>query len=203
MSQDPEAIRRLTESYGALRGSAQSLPFALWFLVQHSAELAGVPFASLPFGTGAYLAIAATVGAVAMHRYYDRRFGVVTRPLRWWGGTLVLALVAFVALQVVSAYWTLPVQLGVLAIGIAVAAHALRHFELEGQHLLLAVIFIALSVSPLSIFDARDRESFSFQTGAVGIDVIWIIVALWDHRTLVRAFERVRRAHAGALSSSR
>jgi hypothetical protein len=197
MGPDLEAIRRLTRSYRNVRGCAQSLPFWLWFLIGHSADLMGVRRGPATFGL---IAIAATVAAFgAMHRYYDRRFGVVTMP-EWDGGgvgTFVLALIAFVALQVTSAYWSLPVELGLLAGGIAIATYAFRHFELERHVLLYALILMALSVSPQSIFDAGDRESLSFKAGAVGIDVICIIAALWSHRTLVKAFERTRLAGVG------
>jgi hypothetical protein len=145
------------------------------------------------------MVIAAVAAFGAMHRYYDRRFGVVTMP-EWDGGgvgTFVLALIAFVALQVTSAYWSLPVELGLLAGGIAIATYAFRHFELERHVLLYALILMALSVSPQSIFDAGDRASLSFKAGAVGIDVICIIAALWSHRTLVKAFERTRLAGVG------
>ena len=193
MGHDLEAIRRLTRSYRNVRGCAQSLPFWLWFLIGHSADLMGVRRVPATF---VLMAIAAVAGFGAMHRYYDRRFGVVTMP-EWDGvgvGTFVLALIAFVALQVTSAYWSLPVDLGLLAGGIAIAVYAIRHFELERHVLLYAMILIALSFSPQSMFDAEDRESFSFKAGAVGVDVICIFAALWSHRTLVKAFERVRPA---------
>jgi hypothetical protein len=192
-----EGIRRLTGSYRRVRGCAQSLPFWLWFLVNDSADLVD---ARLGIVTWLLTAIAAAAVGVAMHRYYDRRFGVVTMP-EWsggGGGTFVLVLIAFVALQVTSAYWTLPVELGLLVGGIAIAVYAFRRVELERHLLLYALILIALSFSPQSMFDAGDRESFSFKAGAVGIDVICIIAALWSHRTLVTAFERVRLASPGA-----
>jgi hypothetical protein len=120
------------------------------------------------------------------------------------GGTFVLVLIAFVALQVTSAYWTLPVELGLLAGGIAIAVYAFRHFELERHVVLYALILVALSFSPYSIFDAEDRKSFWFEAGAVSIDVICVVAALWSHRTLVKAFERVRVANSGgALLTAR
>jgi cytochrome c oxidase subunit IV len=190
MGHDLAAIRRLTRSYRNVRGSAQSLPFWLWFLMRHSTDLVGVRLGPLEF----VLAVIVVAAVAAMHRYYDRRFGVVTMP-EWsggGGGTLVLVLIAFAALQVASAYWSLPVELGLLAGGIAIAVYAFRHFELERHVLLYALILIALSFSPYSIFDAEDRESFWFKAAAVGIDVICVVAALWSHRTLVKAFERTR-----------
>ena len=191
---DLEAIRRLTRSYRNLRACAQSLPFWLWFLMRHSTgDLTGMRSAPI---TWVVTAIAAGAAAAAMHRYYDRRFGVVTMP-EWSGGgagTFVLVPIAFVALQVTSAYWSLPVGLGLLAGGIAIAVYAFRHFELERHVLLYALILVALSFSPYSIFDAEDRKSFWFEAGTVGIDVICVVAALWSHRTLVKAFERVRPA---------
>lgn len=193
MGHDLEAIRRLTRSYRNVRGCAQSLPFWLWFLIGHSADLMDVRRGPVTF---VVMVIAAVAAVSAMHRYYDRRFGVVT--MREWsgggGGTFVLVLIAFVALQVMSAYWTLPVELGLFAGGIAIAVYAIRQFELERHVLLYALILIALSFSPYSIFDAEDRESLWFEAAAVGIDVICVVAALWSHRTLVKAFERVRRA---------
>ncbi|HEX7237939.1 MAG TPA: hypothetical protein VF405_13305 [Gammaproteobacteria bacterium] len=193
MAHDPEAIRRLTRSYRNVRGCAQSLPFWLWFLIGHSADLMGV---RRGWATFVVMAIAAVAAFGAMHRYYNRRFGVVTMP-EWDGGgvgTAVLALIAFVALQVMSAYWTLPVELGLLAGGIAIAVYAFRHFELERHVLLYAFILIALSFSPQSMFDAGDRAPLSFKARAVGIDVICIMAALWSHRRLAKAFERARLA---------
>ena len=201
MGHDLEAIRRLTRSYRNVRGCAQSLPFWVWFLIGHSADLIGVRRGPVTF---VVMVIAAVTAFGAMHRYYDRRFGVVTMP-EWDGGgagTFVLVLIAFVALQVTSAYWSLPVELGLLAGGIAIAVYAFRHFELERHVLLYALIPIALSFSPQSMFDAEDRASFSFQAGAVGIDVICIMAALWSHRTLVKAFERTRLAGAGGAPLS-
>ena len=198
---DLETIRLLAGSYVKVRGCAQSLPFWVWFLVGHSADLIGVRRGPVTFLVMAFAAVAAFG---AMHRYYDRRFGVVTMP-EWsggGGGTFVLVLIAFVVLQVASAYWTLPVQLGLLAGGIAIAVYAFRHFELERHVLLYALILIALSFSPYSMFDAGDRASLSFRAAAVGIDVTCIIAALWSHRTLVTAFERVRLAHPGSTRSS-
>lgn len=194
MGHDLEAIRRLTRRYRNVRGCAQSLPFWLWFLIGHSVDLLGVRRGPATFRI--LMVIAAVAAFGAMHRYYDRRFGVVTMP-EWDGGgvgTFVLALIAFAALQVMSAYWSLPVELGLLAGGIAIAVYAFRYFELERHVLLYALIPIALSFSPQSIFDAGDRASLSFKAGAVGIDVICIIAALWSHRTLVKAFERARPA---------
>jgi hypothetical protein len=200
MSHDPEAIRRLTRGYRNLRGLAY-LPFALYFLVTHSANLVDVRFWPI---AGLVLGVAAAAAAFAAHSYYDRRFGVVTRLARWGGGTLVLALIALVALQVTSAYLALPVQLGFLAVGIAIAVHALRHFELYGQRLFFAMIFIVFSFLAQSSFDLRAPDEFWHEAAAVGFDAIWIMVAIWDHRTLVKAFDRARLADTGgALPSCR
>src|SRR5262245_54115830 len=123
MSHDPHAIRRLTESFRTLRG-LESLPFALWFLTIHAAELMGAPFDVRWMRFAAMsLGIALAQAAFAIHRYYDRRFGVVTRPARWGGGTWVLLLIAFVTLEALSAYWALPVNLGFLAVALAIAVH--------------------------------------------------------------------------------
>jgi hypothetical protein len=196
MSHDPHRIRRLTKSHATLRG-LEALPFLLYFLVKHSAALMGLslsPYARLP------LVIASIAAAFAIHRYYDRRFGVVTTPLSWGGGTLVLALIAFVALETASAYLELPVQLGVLAIGVVIAFFALRDLELKGHRLLAAIPFVAIAFSERSIFEALDPtvpKPPSFYAAAVAFDAIWIMVALWDHRMLVKAFERARLAATG------
>ena len=193
MSRDPQGIRRLTQSYATLRG-LEGVPFLLYFLVQHSAALMGMslsPAARLP------LVIASIAAAFAIHRYYDRRFGVVTIPLRWGGGTLVLALIAFVVLETVSAYLELPVELGFLAIAVLIAALALRDFELKGHRLLAAIPFVVIAFSERSIFEALDPavpKPPSFYAAAVAFDALWIMVVLWDHRMLVNAFERARLA---------
>lgn len=196
MSRDPQGIRRLTQSYRTLRG-LEGLPFLLYFLARHSAALMGVswsPSAFLP------LSFASIAAAFAIHRYYDRRFGVVTTSLRWGGGTLVLALIAFVALETASAYLELPVQLGFLAIAVVIAVHALRDFELKGHRLFAAIPFVVIAFSERSIFEALDPtvpKPPSFYAAAVAFDAIWIMVALWDHRMLVKAFERARLAGTG------
>ena len=136
MGRDPQGIRRLTQNYETLRG-LEAVPFLLYFLVKDSAALMGVslwPTARLP-------GLIAVIAAVfAIHRYYDRRFGVVTASLRWGGGTL--ALIAFVALETASAYLELPAHLGFLAIGVVIAVFALRDFELKGHLLFAAIPFI-------------------------------------------------------------
>ena len=201
MSHDPHGIRRLAQSYTTLRG-LEVLPFFLYFLVKHSAALTGVslsPSARLP------LVIAWISAAFAIRRYYDRRFGVVTTPLRRGGGTLVLVLIAFVALETASAYLELPVKLGILAIGVVIAVFALRDFELKGHRLFAAIPFVVIAFSERSIFEALDPavpKPPSFYAAAVAFDAIWIMVALWDHRTLVKAFERARLANAGGAPSS-
>jgi hypothetical protein len=196
-SPDPQAVRRLTQSYRTLRGLTQ-VPLALWFLVKHAALLIGVPL--LP-GATLILAIPAAAAAFAIHRYYDRRFGVVTRPARSGPGTWLLMLIAFVALQVASTYWALPVQLGFLAVGIAIAVHALRNFEFEAQRLFFAIFFIVVSFWGPSIFELFNEER-RYAAAAVAFDAMWIVVALWDHRTLVKAFERARLEDTGGAPSS-
>jgi hypothetical protein len=196
MSHDPQGIRRLTQGYATLRG-LEGLPFLLYFLVKHSAALVGVslsPAARLP------LVIASITASFAIHRYYDRRFGVVTTPLRWGGGTLVLALIAFVALETASAYLELPAQLGFLAIAVVIAVFALRDFELKGHRLFAAIPFVVIAFSERSIFEALDPsvpKPPGFYAAAVAFDATWIMVALWDHRMLVKAFERARLASTG------
>jgi hypothetical protein len=192
MSHDPQAIRRLTRAFRNLRGLTQ-VPLALWFLAQHLALLMGV---DLPPGVTLVVAIAAGAAAFAFGRYYDRRFGVVRIPARWGPGTWVLALIAFVALQVTSAFFALPVQVGFLAIGIAIAVPALRDFKLEGQRLLFAAFFVAIAFWGPSIFELFS-EPHRYAAAAVTFDAMWIMVALWDHRTLVQAFERARLEDKG------
>jgi hypothetical protein len=196
MSHDPQVIRSLTERYGNLRGLAW-LPMALWFFVTHSARSVGVnlwPVGSL------ILAIAAGAAAVAIQRYYDRRFGVVVaKPARWGAGTWVLMLIAFVALEATSGYLALPVHLGFLAIGIAIAAYALRRFELEGQRLLVALIFVWLAFWGRSIFDPPTPLPPWYWVAAATFDMILIVVALLDHRALVKALERARGPHTGQI----
>jgi hypothetical protein len=197
MSHDPRAIRDLTRAFRNLRGLTQ-VPLALWFLVTHSALVMGI---DLPPGARLVLAIPAAAGAIAIGRYYDRRFGVVTIPARWGPGTWVLMLMAFVALQVTSAYLALPVQLGFLAIGIAIAVPALRNFKLEGQRLFFAGFFIVISFWGPSIFELFS-EPHRHAAAAVTFYAMWIMVALWDHRTLVKAFERARLARPGGAPST-
>jgi hypothetical protein len=66
----------------------------------------------------------------------------------------------------------------------------LRNFALEGQRLLLAVFFIVISVwPPISVpWDADVWQS----AAGLGLPVVWTLMALWDHRMLVKAFERAR-----------
>jgi len=198
---DPQGIRRLTQSYATLRG-LEALPFLLWFLATHSAALLNVslwPSAGLP------LIIVTIAAAFAIHRYYDRRFGVVTTPLRWGGGTLVLALVAFVALETASAYLALAVHLGFLAIGTAIAVFALREFELKGHRLFAAIPFVVIAFWGQSLFEFFDPSApkpLWHYAAAVSFDAIWIMVVLWDHRMLVKAFERARLPNAGGAPLS-
>ena len=203
MGRDPEAIRRLTQSYGTLRGLV-SVPFLMYWLARDSAALMGVPLWPT---ARLLLLIAVTAAAVAIHRYYNRRFGVVTTPLRWGGGTLVLWLIAFVALETTSAYLELAVNLGFFAIGIAIAVHALRDFELKGHRLFAAIPFVVIAFWGQSLFEFFDpsvpKPPWHY-AAAVTFDAIWIMVVLWDHRMLVKAFERARvAATAGAPSSAR
>jgi hypothetical protein len=105
-------------------------------------------------------------------------------------------LIAFVALQVTSAYLVLPVQLGFLAIGVVIAVPALRNFKLEGQGLFFAVFFVAIAFWGPSIFELLS-EPHRYAAAAITFDATWIMVAFWNHRTLVKAFERARLDNSG------
>jgi len=185
MSHDPESIRLLTQRYRFLRGLEQ-VPIALAFLAMAAANALDLLWSPIVLVVLLALAIPASR---AIGRYYDRRFGVVKAP-GWGGRTLVLVLVTFFALQSLSAVFSLPVQLGFLAAGVGLAVYALRNFALEGQRLLLAVFFIVISVwPPISVpWDADVWQS----AAGLGLPVVWTLMALWDHRMLVKAFERAR-----------
>jgi hypothetical protein len=184
MSHDPDAIRRLTQRYRYLRGLEQ-IPLALPVLGAWAADVLGLGWSPVVFVVLLALAIPAMR---AIGRYYDRRFGVVKAP-GWADRTWVLILVAFFALQVVANLFALPVQLGFLAAGVGLAVYALRNFALEGQRLLLAAFFVVISVWPPISVPWETNELWR-STFAVGFPAVWILMALWDHRMLVKAFER-------------
>ena len=193
-SHDPEAIRRLTRAYRRLRG-LELLPLALVFLLMHAAELMGIP-PWIRFQVTLFILVPAGLGTYLIYDYYNRRFGVVKTT--WLPGVekALLVVIAFIALQVTSAYFALPVQLGLFAAGIALAVYSLRHFELEGPRLLLAVFFVAISVWP-RILDPREPGELWHNVFAIGYAGVWILMGILDHRTLVKAFERARLADTG------
>jgi hypothetical protein len=202
MSNDPEAIRRLTHSYRYLRGYAQ-IPLALALLGSRSTSAMGFAWAPVVFIVLFALAIPAMR---AIDRYYDRRFGVV-KARGWGAGAWAIAIATFFVLQFVSVGFGLPVQLGFFGAGIACAVYALCHFELEKQRLLLAVFLVAVSVWPLSFFGQSDEpwsESGELwnNTMAFGFIAVWIVMALFDHRALVKAFERTQVAETDGAPSS-
>lgn len=191
MAQDSEIIRRLTRSYRFLRGYEQ-LPWALAVLAFHV-------FASRRFGlAGLPITLAAALAAsYAIKRYYDRRFGVVKTDGGVPGWLAIPAFVVFMLLQFIANGFRLPVQLGFLALGIAVAIYAVRRFELEWQKLFVAVFFIGFSVWPVT--DPRGPGDDVWQAVFVyGFVSAWILMGVWDHRMLVRGFERARLAPNGA-----
>jgi hypothetical protein len=196
MSQDPESIRRLTQSYRYLRGWAQ-IPLALALLGSQLTGALGFMWSPLVFIVLFALAIPAMR---AIERYYDRRFGVV-KARGWGAGAWAIGIVAFFMLQLVSFGFGLPVQLGFFGAGIACAVYALRHFELEKQRLLLAVFLVAISVWPLPGEPWSEATELWFNyTVALGFVAVWIVMALWDHRVLVKAFERARLVDTGQMS---
>jgi hypothetical protein len=191
MAQDLEAVRLLARNYRLLRGF-EGVPFALALVAMHlidwrrfNGSLRGLLF---------ILLIAVTISAYfAIRGYYDRRFGVVA-PLggqhgwRWAGMAAV-----FVALQIVSRRFGLPVELGLLAAGVAMAIYAACHFAIEGQKLLLAMLLIVMSVVP-PIDDSRGPYGLWHGVVAIVFPATFLVVALWDHRTLVKLFARARGA---------
>jgi hypothetical protein len=194
MSYDPESIRRLTQRYRYLRGFEQ-IPLALVVLGTWSTDVLGLRWSPVVF----VVLLAVAIPAMrAIGRYYDRRFGVVKAP-GWGGATWTLILVAFFALQVVSNYNALPVQLGFLAAGLGLAVYALRNFALEGQRLLVAAFFMVISVWP-PISDPRETNELWRSAFAFGFPAVWILMGLWDHHTLVKAFESARLADTHQVS---
>jgi hypothetical protein len=186
MVQNPERIRRLTRSYHSLRGYEQ-IPFGLWAITPHVFDREG-PGYLLMFLLVSAVTFAATH---AIKRYYDRRFGVVSTP----GGTgwrvVVVGLLGFFALQFVSNSLGLRVQLGFLAVGVAVAVYALRRFELQWQKLLVAVFLMIISVWPPITGPLGPSELWS-NVFAIGFPLVWIAMSIRDHRTLMRTFESIR-----------
>jgi hypothetical protein len=195
MSHDPESIRRLTQSYRYLRGYSQ-IPLALLVLALGANRILPPLASTLIFLVVAALAIPT---ARALNRYYDRRFGVV-KASGWGAGPWTLVVVTFFVLQLLSGALRLPVQLGFLGAGIALAAYALRHLELEKQRLLLAAFFLVLGVSPQRFFTSGAADFWSGVT-QLGFVAVWIVMALWDHQVLVKAFERTRLVSAGPVPS--
>jgi hypothetical protein len=186
MVQDPERIRRFTRTYVSLRGYEQ-LPFGLWAITPHVLDRQR-PGYLLVFLLISAVAFAATH---AIKRYYDRRFGVVATS----GGTgwrvMVAGALGFFALQFVSNGLELRVQLGFLAVGVAVAVYALRRFELQWQKLFVAVFLMVISVWPPITGPLGPNEPWS-NVFAIGFPLAWIAMCVWDHRTLVRTFESAR-----------
>jgi hypothetical protein len=194
MSHDPESIRRLTQSYRYLRGYAQ-IPLALAILGTKVSSAVEFAWSPAVFVVLFALAIPAMR---AIDRYYDRRFGVV-KARGWGAGAWAIAIVTFFVLELVSFGFGLPVQLGFLGAGVACAVYALRPFELEKQRLLLAVFLVAISIWPLSFFGPSDEPWSEPMT--LGFVAVWIVMAIWDHRALVKAFERTHVADTGGAPS--
>jgi hypothetical protein len=194
MSHDPESIRRLTLSARYLRGLEQ-IPVALVFFGMGAADVFDFAWSPIIFVALFALAVPAIL---AINRYYDRRFGVVKAPARSIGRTWAIMLIAFFILQPVSALFALPVQLGFLALGLAVAVHALRNFRLEGQRLLVAIFLVFISVWP-PITVPWENEHWRV-TAQFGFAAVCIVMGIWDHRALVKAFERARPAEMDQVS---
>jgi hypothetical protein len=185
MAQDPEAIRRLTRSYHSLRGY-EFIPVVLFL-----AALNVVPwrrFDGSVRGLLFILLVAFTIAAFyATRSYYDRRFGIVERRRYGWERRwLVASIVVFMMLQIVSRGFALPVELGFVYLGGACAIYAVRHFADEGQKLLLAAVLLVMAVGPRGPSDPWVLM--------VALPAALIIMAVWDHRTLVKLFERARGA---------
>lgn len=189
MAQDVEAIRQLTRSYRFLRGY-EFIPavlfFATWVVVpwrRFNGSLRGLLF---------ILLLAVTISAFfAIRGYYDRRFGVVEPIRHGWERWLGVSIVVFVALQSVSRGFGLPVQLGFLYLGVACAIYAVRNFAVERQRLLFAAVLIIMSVWPIdSLRWPNDLWAMITFPGTL------IVMAIWDHLTLVKLFERARGAAA-------
>lgn len=194
MTHDPESIRRLTQRYRYLRGFEQ-IPLALVVLGTWTADAFGLRWSPVVFVVLLALAIPAMR---AIGRYYDRRFGVVKTP-GWGGRTWAIILLTFFALQIASNYYALPVQLGFLAAGLALTVYASCNFALERQRLVVAAFFVVISVWPPNS-DPRETNELWRSAFAFGFPAVWILMGLWDHRTLVRAFERARPADTGQAS---
>lgn len=187
MAHNPEAIRRLTRSYRFLRGYEQ-IPFAFWAIAPQALDRQ-FPGYLLAFGLVTAVTMAATH---AIKGYYDRRFGVVATA-GGHGWRIAVGVVGFFALQFVSNGFGLRVQLGFLAVGVAVAIYALRRFELEWQKLFVAVFLMIISVWP-PIADPRAPSQLWQTVFVYGFPPAWIAMSIWDHRTLVKTFERARLA---------
>ena len=200
MSNDPEAVRRLTLSYRHLRGYEQ-IPFALAWLALVTGKVMGwkggvVLTSDLTVLIG--LLAFTVVARYPIKRYYDRRCGVV-QPVGAGGAGCVIAaavFIVFIALQTVSVVMRLPVQLGFLAGGLALAVYALRRFRLEGQRLFLAAFLMFISVWPPVADPPWGPQELWYSVFGFGFGAIWIVLAIWDHRTLVKAFEQARFADA-------
>ncbi len=185
----PDEIRRLTHSYRRLRGYEQ-LPFAVAMFASVTADVMTWRPAGYSTTLLGFLALAAPV-AYLIKRYYDRRFGVVKTASMGIGSALAL-FVGFLALHFVTDALSVRVHLGLLAAGVALAIYALRRFKLEGNRLLFAAFLAILSVWPptgAAPAGAQWHLVFGF-----GFSALWIILAIWDHHTLVKAFERAPAA---------
>jgi hypothetical protein len=190
MARDPETIRRLIRSYHSLRGY-EFIPVVLFF-----AALSFVPWRGFDGslrGLLFILLVAFTISAFyAARSYYDRRFGMIERRRYGWERPrwIVASIVVFLALQILSRRFALPVELGFVCLGIACAVHAVRHFAEEGQKLLLAVVLLVMAVWPI---DASRGPSGPWIL-MVALPATLIVMAVWDHRMLVKLFERARGA---------
>ena len=193
MGQDLEEIRRLTLSYRFLRGYEQ-IPFALLWLAMVAAEVAGWrrPGVLTHDLTLVVAFVATVVASYPIRRYYDRRFGVV-KPAPGTGfGFWVVVFFALITLQVVSVSLDLPLQLGLLAAGLGLAVYSLRRFKLEGHRLFLAAFLMLVSVWPPVADTSGGFQDPWYSVFGFGFGALWIAMGIWDHRTLVRAFERSR-----------
>jgi hypothetical protein len=186
MVQDPERIRRLTRSYSYLRGYEQ-IPFGLWAVTPHVFDRQQ-PGYLLVFLLVSAVSLAATH---AIKRYYDQRFGVVATSGGVGWRVMVVGVLGFFGLQFVSNGFGLRVQLGFLAVGVAVAVYALRRFELQWQKLFVAVFLMIISVWPPITGPLGPNDLWS-NVFAIGFPLVWIAMSIWDHRTLVRTFESAR-----------
>lgn len=188
---DRDAIRRLTEAYPQLRGY-QQLPFALGLLLLQVGTATGW---RRPGDHWVFLGI---VGAqIVLWRwigsYYDRRFGVVqVRKTEGAGCTVAAAVALFFVLQMLSNIpgSELPVQLGFLGAGLALAASAVKNIRLYWQRLLPAAFFVGAALIPGPVY-GQGETTMLYHAIAIGFAIVWTITAIADHHSLVRGIANV------------